>query len=126
MEAVRSSEISVNFYRNIWVHIPEYSNLHSHRYENFKSKKIMALEFDKRDIFQFLSDYRILKKWATCSQLKESTANIVQLWFFCFHTDTHILSEDVSLSIYVVQKSNLTSVSGQLQRVRGKADGVST
>jgi hypothetical protein len=40
MEAVRSTEICVFFYRTTRGYIPEDSNLQSHRCENLKYKKI--------------------------------------------------------------------------------------
>jgi hypothetical protein len=37
MEAARTSETLVNFYRTTWCYNPEDSNLHTHRRENLKS-----------------------------------------------------------------------------------------
>jgi hypothetical protein len=39
MEAIHSSETSVQFTRSTWCHIPEYRILHRHRCENLKSYK---------------------------------------------------------------------------------------
>jgi hypothetical protein len=37
MEAISTSETSVNFYQTTWRNIPENSDLHNHRHENLKS-----------------------------------------------------------------------------------------
>jgi hypothetical protein len=43
VEAVRSSETSMNFYRTTLHYFPEGSNLHSHRCENLKSNVITLI-----------------------------------------------------------------------------------
>jgi hypothetical protein len=41
MEAVSTSEISVNFYETIWRNIPEDSNLHTRRHENLNNPTVL-------------------------------------------------------------------------------------
>jgi hypothetical protein len=43
MEAVSTSEMSVNFYQTTWRNIPEDSHLHTHRQENLKSHPVTML-----------------------------------------------------------------------------------
>jgi hypothetical protein len=38
MEAIRSSEISVNLHQNEWCHVPENGYFHGHRLENIRPR----------------------------------------------------------------------------------------
>jgi hypothetical protein len=52
MEAVCSSEMSVNLYQTIWRHSPQDSTLHGHRCENHKSHTTESVPQISAQIFQ--------------------------------------------------------------------------
>jgi hypothetical protein len=63
MEAICSSETSVNFQRTTRRYIPEDSTLHNHRCENLKSYNIEhAHSIESTEFVDKMSDYRFIRK----------------------------------------------------------------